>query len=183
MSRLMVPEQRRASVGMAPSRQGSVTRHGLADSAKIKTSAARAQARRRMRREVANAVKGCGAAKDKGKWEAAGQGTVQCERAQRHQEINGNMGAFAVAVAPPDLHSHALLPRTVVEALTWMLPGGKQQLTKSLRRAGRLECGRSANCPRDSRLYQAALFFFERKQDGQYKARLVAGGAPAAAWA
>jgi hypothetical protein len=100
MSRLTVPEQRRASVRMAPSRQGSVTRHCLADSAKIKTPAARAQARRRMRREVANAVKGCETAKDKGKWEAAGQGTVQCDWAQRRQEINRNMGAFAGCGSP-----------------------------------------------------------------------------------
>jgi hypothetical protein len=39
-----------------------------------------------------------------------------------------------------------------------MLPGGKQPLTKSLSRAGRLECGKSASCLRESRLYQVALF-------------------------
>jgi hypothetical protein len=55
---LRVPEQGRTSVHMAPSRLGSVTWHGLADSAKGKTRAARAQARRRTRREVTNAVKG-----------------------------------------------------------------------------------------------------------------------------
>jgi hypothetical protein len=57
LSRLTVPKQRRASVRMAPSRQGSITPHGMADSAKTKKRAARAQARRRMRREMANAVR------------------------------------------------------------------------------------------------------------------------------
>jgi hypothetical protein len=41
LSRLTVPKQRRASVRMAPSRQGSITPHGMADSAKTKTRAAR----------------------------------------------------------------------------------------------------------------------------------------------
>jgi hypothetical protein len=41
-----------------------------------------------------------------------------CEQAQRRQKINGDMGALAVGVAHPDLHSHALLPRTIVEALS-----------------------------------------------------------------
>jgi hypothetical protein len=40
--RLRVPEQRRASVHLAPSRLGSLTWHGLADSAKGKTRAVRA---------------------------------------------------------------------------------------------------------------------------------------------
>lgn len=77
-------------------------------------------------RTKANAAEGgqCGegreAAKAKGKREAAGQGMLQCgcERAQRSQKVNGDVGAFAVAVAPQDLHSHALLLRTIVEALS-----------------------------------------------------------------
>jgi hypothetical protein len=77
LSRLTVPKQRRASVRMAPSRQGSVTRHCMADNAKTKARAARAQARRRMRREMANAVRGREVAKAKGRGEPAGHGTVQ----------------------------------------------------------------------------------------------------------
>jgi hypothetical protein len=125
-----------------------------------KRRAARAQAQRRMRLETANAVRGREAAK--GKREADGQGTVQrgCERARRRQEINRDMGAFTVAVAHPDLHSHALPSRTIVEALSRPDAARWQAaIDEDLGSCQAFECGRNASCPRESRLYQVALFF------------------------
>jgi hypothetical protein len=81
------------SVHMARSRLGSVTWHGLADSAKGKTRAARAQARRRTRREVTNAVKGCEAAKARGKQEPAKQGAVQ-KRQRVDLEMSGSQRRY-----------------------------------------------------------------------------------------
>jgi hypothetical protein len=136
-----------------------------------------------MRREMANAVSGHKATKAKGRWEAAGHGTMQCERAQRCREINGDMKAFAVAVASPDQHSRALPPRTVVEALScpdaarWQAAIDEE--LESCRAFGvweecELPAGKQALPSR---------FVLERKRNGRYKVRLVAGGAPAAVWA
>jgi transposase InsO family protein len=146
---LRVPEQGRTSVHMAPSRLGSVTWHGLADSAKGKTRSARAQARRRMRREVTNAVKGRQAAKARGKQEPAKQGAVQSgsEWTQKCQEVNGDIGEFAAAVATTTRTvTHCLRVQWLRPFLAKMLTGGKQLLMRSSRRAGRLECGRIASC-------------------------------------
>jgi hypothetical protein len=176
LSCLTVPKQRRASVRLAPSRQGSITPHGMADSAKTKTRAARAQARRRMRREMANAVRGREAAKAKGRWEAAGHGTVQCEQAQRCRKINGDMKAFAVAVASPDLHSRTLPPRTVVEALS-RPDAARWQAAIDEELASCREFGVWEECVLPAgKQALPSRFVLERKRDGRYKARLVAGG-------
>jgi hypothetical protein len=176
LSCLMVPKQRRASVRMAPSRQGSITPHGMADSAKTKTRAARAQAWRRMRREMVNPVRGREAAKAKGRWEAAGHGAVQCGRAQRCQKINGDMKAFAVAVASPDLHSHALPPRTIVEALS-RPDAARWQAAIDEELASFREFGVWEECELPAgKQALPSRFVLERKRDGRYKARLVAGG-------
>jgi hypothetical protein len=88
------------------------------------------------------------------------------------------MKAFAVAVASPDLHSHALPPigRTVVEALScpdaarWHAAIDEE--LGSFREFGvweecKLPAGKQALPSR---------FVLERKRDGRYKACLVAGG-------
>jgi hypothetical protein len=153
--RLRVQEQRRASVHMAPSRQGSVTWHGLADSAKGRTRAARAQARRRTRREVTNAVKGREAAKARGKQEPAGQGAMQSgsERTQKRQEVNGDIGLPRARTV-----THCLRVQWLRPFLAKMLTGAKQLLMRSSRRARRLECGRIASCQQVSRPCQVGLF-------------------------
>jgi hypothetical protein len=60
------------------------------------------------------------AAKARGKQEPARQGAVQSgsERTQKCQEVNGDKGEFAAAVATTGQHSHALPPSTVAEALS-----------------------------------------------------------------
>jgi hypothetical protein len=163
--------------GTAADREAhSITPHGMADSAKTKTRAARAQARQRMRHKVANTVRGREAAKAKGRWEAAGHGTVQCERAQRCQKINVDVKAFAVAVASPDLHSHALPPRTVVEALS-RLDAARWQAAIDEELASCRAFGVWEECELPAgKQALPSRFVLERKQDGRYKARLVAGG-------
>jgi hypothetical protein len=176
--RLRVPEQRRASVHLAPSQKGSVTWHGLANSAKGKTRAARAQARRQTRREVTNAVKGRESTKARGKQEPAGQGAMQSgsERTQKRQEVNGDIGEFAAAVATTGPHSHALPPSTVAEALSrqdadrWQVAIDKE--LASCRMFGVWE---KCELP-TAKQALPSRFLFGRKRDGRYNARLVAGG-------
>jgi hypothetical protein len=176
--RLRVPEQRQASVHMAPSRQGSVTWHGLADSAKDKMRAARAQARRRTRREVTNAVKGREAAKARDKQEPAEQGATQCgsERTQIWQEVNRDIGDFTAAVATTGLHSHALPARTVAEALSRQ-DADRWQAAIDEELASCQTFGVWENCELPTgKQALPSRFVFERTRDGRYKARLVAGG-------
>jgi hypothetical protein len=176
--RLRVPEQRRASVHVAPSRQVSATWHGLAHSAKGKTRAARAQARRQMRREVTNAVKGREAAKARGKQEPAGQGAMQSgsERTQKGQEVTGDIGEFAAAVATTGPHSHALPPKTVAEALSRQ-DADRWQAATDEELASCRTFGVWENCELPTgKQALPSRFVFERKRDGRYKASLVAGG-------
>jgi hypothetical protein len=163
---------------MAPSRLGSVTWHGLADSAKGKTRAARAQARRQTRREVTNAIKGHEAAKARGKQEPAKQGAVQSgsEWTQKCQEVNGDTGEFAAALATTGPHSHALPPSTVAEALSRQ-DADRWQAAIDEELASCRTFGVWENCELPTgKQALPSKFVFEQKRDGRYKARLVAGG-------
>jgi hypothetical protein len=111
-----------------------------------------------------------------GRREAAGHGTVQCERAQRCRKIKGDMKAFTVAVASPNLHSHALPPRMVVEALS-RPDAARWQAAIDEELATCREFGVWEECELPAgKQALPSRFVLERKRDGRYKARLVAGG-------
>jgi hypothetical protein len=156
---------------MAPVQQGSKT--GLADSAKGKPRAARAQAQRRRRREVANAAKGR---------EAKARVERHSTRSERDassffcQDVAGDMAASAAAAATPGPHSHALPPRTVAEALSCP-DADRWQAAIDEELGSCLDFGvwEEVVLP-EGKQALPSFFIFEVKRDGRYKARLVAGG-------
>jgi hypothetical protein len=127
---------------------------------------------------VTNAVKGREAAKARGKQEPTKQGAVHSGSEWTHkcQEVNGDIGEFAAAVATTGLHSHALPPSTVAKALSRQ-DADRWQAAIDEELASYRTFGVWGNCELPTgKQVLPSKFVFDRKRDGRYKARLVAEG-------